>query len=78
MNRPIKDLLPTVNPVDLEVSGWDISDKNLYEAAQRSCVLEPTLLEQLKPHLENIRPLKAALNPDFIAANQSDRSDNVL
>lgn len=78
VNRPIKDLLPTVNPVDLEIGGWDISDMNLYDAVQRSCVLEPTLVEQLKPHLENIRPLKAALNPDFIAANQSDRADHVL
>ena len=69
VTRPIKELLPMVNPVDFEIGGWDISDVNLYEAVQRSCVLEPTLIEQLKPHLENIRPLKAALNPDFIAAN---------
>ena len=33
VHRNIKDLLPTVNPVDMEVSGWDISGSNLYEAA---------------------------------------------
>ena len=52
VHRNIKDLLPTVNPVDMEVSGWDISSSNLYEAAQRASVLEPTLLDQLRPQLE--------------------------
>ena len=33
VNRPIKDLLPTVNPIDFEIGGWDISNLNLYEAA---------------------------------------------
>lgn len=32
----------------------------------------------MKDKLEEIKPLPAALNPDFIAANQSDRADNVL
>jgi myo-inositol-1-phosphate synthase len=66
-----------VSPVDFDVSGWDISDANLYEAARRAHVLEPTLIEQLKDDLVNIKPLKAVLNPDFIASNQADRADNV-
>lgn len=78
VHRNIKDLLPMVNPNDIEIGGWDINGSNLYEAAWRSHVLEPTLLEQLKPRLEQIVPLKAALNPDFIAANQSDRANHVL
>ena len=78
VHRNIKDLLPMVDPVDMEIGGWDINGSNLYEAAWRSHVLEPTLLEQLKPRLEQIVPLKAALNPDFIAANQSDRANHVL
>ena len=48
---PIKDLLPMVNPIDFEVSGWDISNKNLYDACKRAKVLEPDLIKQLKPHL---------------------------
>ena len=67
-----------VNPVNFEISGWDISGLNLYEAAKRARVLEPTLLQQLKEDLEAITPLPAALNPDFIASNQADRSDNVM
>lgn len=76
--KPIKELLPMVNPCDFEISGWDISGKNLYESVKRARVLEPTLIEQLRDDLEKITPLPAALNGDFIAANQSDRSDNVI
>jgi hypothetical protein len=32
-------------------------------------VLEPHLIEQLKEDLQNIVPMKAVLNPDFIASN---------
>lgn len=67
-----------VNPCDFEVHGWDISDANLYESAKRAHVLEPTLLDQLKEDLSQIKPLPAALNPDFIAGNQSERANNVL
>lgn len=66
-----------VNPVNFDICGWDISGANLYEAAQRSHVLEPTLIEQLKDDLSAITPMKAILNPDFIASNQADRADNV-
>lgn len=78
VHKPIKELLPMANPIDFEISGWDISGLNLYEAAKRAHVLEPTLIEQLREDLEQITPLPAALNPDYIAANQSDRADNVM
>jgi myo-inositol-1-phosphate synthase len=67
-----------VDPCEIEISGWDISRLNLYESCKRARVLEPTLIEQLREDLERIKPLPAALNGDFIAANQSDRSDNVI
>jgi myo-inositol-1-phosphate synthase len=66
-----------VSPIDFDVCGWDISNLNLYESAKRAHVLEPTLIEQLKEDLEKIVPMKAVLNPDFIASNQADRCDNV-
>jgi myo-inositol-1-phosphate synthase len=75
--KNINSILPMVSPVDFDISGWDISGANLYEAAKRAHVLEPTLIEQLKEELSNIHPLKACLNPDFIASNQTDRADNV-
>jgi len=67
-----------VNPVDFEISGWDINSADIYTAFKRSHVLEPTLLNALKEDLEKVKPLPAILNPDFIAANQSDRVDNVF
>jgi myo-inositol-1-phosphate synthase len=76
--KPVKDLIPMVEPCYFEISGWDISNMNLYDACKRSKVLEPDLIKQLKPELQAIVPLPAALNPDFIASNQSDRADNVL
>lgn len=77
VHKPIKDLLPMASPIDFDVCGWDISNLNLYESAKRAHVLEPTLIEQLKEDLEKIVPMKAVLNPDFIASNQADRCDNV-
>lgn len=67
-----------VNPIDFEIAGWDISDLNLYDSCKRAHVLEPDLIEQLKADLEQIKPLKAVLNPEFIAANQEDRCTNVI
>lgn len=78
VHKPIKELLPTVDPVDIEISGWDISNLNLYDSCKRSRVLEPDLVNQLSEELKEIVPLKAAINPSFIAANQSDRMDNVI
>ena len=76
MFKPIKDLVPMVNPVEMVISGWDISGADLYKACKRACVLEPSLIEALKPELEAIKPLPSVLNPDYIASNQSDRIDN--
>ena len=78
VHKNVKDMLPMVNPIDMEVGGWDISSDNLYECTKRSHVLPPTLLDQLKDEMEKIKPLPAALNPDYIAANQSDRANNLI
>ena len=76
--KPIKDLMPMVNPCDFEISGWDINKANIYDACKRSHVLEPSLVNALKEDLENIVPLPSILNQEFIAANQADRVDNVF
>lgn len=76
--KTIKDIIPLVNPTDLKLTGWDISNLNIYESCYRAQVLEPTLIEQLKDDLEEMKPLKAVFNPDYIASNQSDRVTNVF
>merc|ERR1719331_3326937 len=75
---PFSSLLPMVHPNDLVVGGWDISKANLAEAMERSKVLDITLQEQLKPHMQSLTPLPSIYYADFIAANQSERADNVI
>lgn len=61
--------MPMVNPCDFVIHGWDINNANLYDAAKRAHVLEPGLINALKPQLEAIVPLPSVLNQDYIAAN---------
>jgi len=61
--------MPMVNPCDFEISGWDISGLNMYEACKRAHVLEPMLVNAMKSDLECIVPLPAVLNQEYIAAN---------
>ncbi|CCI44519.1 unnamed protein product [Albugo candida] len=75
---PFSNILPMVHPNDLVIGGWDISCLNLAEAMKRAQVLEYDLQRQLIPHMEKIEPLPSIYYPDFIAANQSDRANNVL
>lgn len=41
-------------------------------------MLEPALLQQLKSQLVKFRPRPSVYDPDFIAANQSERANNVI
>ncbi|KAL9111789.1 MAG: hypothetical protein Q9227_003848 [Pyrenula ochraceoflavens] len=77
-NVPFHDMLPMVHPNDIAIAGWDISSMNLAEAMDRAKVLEPSLKDQLYKEMSLIKPLKSIYYPDFIAANQGDRADNVL
>jgi len=61
--------VPLVEPNSIEITGWDISDLNLYESCYRAKVLEPSLIEQLKPELSALKPLKAVFNPNYVASN---------
>ena len=75
---PFSKLLPMVHPNDIELGGWDISSANLADAMERARVLDWDLQRQLRPHLEGMRPLPAAFDPEFVAANQANRADNVI
>ncbi|NWH74913.1 INO1A synthase, partial [Piaya cayana] len=75
---PFRDLLPMVHPNDIVFDGWDISSLNLAEAMRRAEVLDWPLQEQLWPHLEKMKPRPSIYIPEFIAANQEERADNVL
>lgn len=75
---PFGNILPTVNPNDFVLGGWDISSANLAQAMERARVLDYDLQRQLEPHMAKLKPLPSVYIPDFIAANQQDRADNVL
>jgi len=75
---PFRSLLPMVNPNDLEISGWDISDANMADAMERARVLDYDLQRQLRPMLENNTAMPGIYNPDFIAANQEERANHVI
>lgn len=75
---PMKNMLPMVDPSNVVWGGWDINSMNLGDAMKRSKVLDVTLQQKLYPHMKDIKPLPSVYFPDFIAANQSERADNVL
>jgi myo-inositol-1-phosphate synthase len=78
VNIPFHDVLPMVHPNDLVIGGWDISGLNLAAAMDRAAVLEPTLKAQVRKEMAQMVPLPSIYYPDFIAANQEDRADNLI
>lgn len=75
---PMNSVLPMVHPNDLVIGGWDISGMPLDKAMDRAKVLEPTLKMLIRKEMATMKPLPSIYYPDFIAANQEDRADNVL
>ena len=51
---------------------------NIADSMERAKVLDYDLQRQLRPMLVDMKPRPSVYYPDFIAANQSDRADNVL
>ncbi|KAL9048593.1 MAG: hypothetical protein Q9162_007642 [Coniocarpon cinnabarinum] len=75
---PLHNMLPMVHPNDLVIGGWDISGMNLADAMDRAKVLEPGLKDLVRKDMSSMVPMKSVYYPDFIAANQETRADNVL
>ncbi|EFN79046.1 inositol-3-phosphate synthase 1-B [Harpegnathos saltator] len=75
---PMSSMLPMLNPDDIEIDGWDISNMNLAEAIARAKVLDTNLQLQLRSHMTHMRPRKSIYYSDFIAPNQNKRANNVI
>lgn len=75
---PFNEVVPMLHPNDFVIGGWDISKLNVAQAMARSKVLDYDLQRQVSKHLEAITPLPSIYYPDFIAANQEERADNVI
>ncbi|KAJ7227062.1 hypothetical protein GGX14DRAFT_628005 [Mycena pura] len=76
---PISDVLPMLHPNDLVLGGWDISGVSMDKAMERAQVLDYDLQRQVAPHMALLgKPLPSIYYPDFIAANQEARADNLI
>jgi len=62
----IKDFVPLASLEDLVFGGWDIYPEDGYQAARNAGVLDPTLLEAVKPELKKIRPWPAVFDERYV------------
>jgi myo-inositol-1-phosphate synthase len=62
----IRDFVPLASLGDVVFGGWDIFEDNAYEAAKTAGVLEPALLDQVRPELEQIRPMSAVFDRRYV------------
>ena len=62
----IKDFVPLASLDDVVFGGWDIFEEDSYEAARTAGVLEPSLLEQVKPEMQAIRPWPAVFDRRYV------------
>jgi len=62
----IADMFPLTRLRDVVFGGWDIFEEDCYEAACTAGVLEPALLEQVKPELAAIKPWPAVFDRQYV------------
>ncbi|EEI92987.1 inositol-3-phosphate synthase [Sphingobacterium spiritivorum ATCC 33300] len=65
-NPLIKDFVPLAKLEDIVFGGWDVYEDNVYVAASKAKVLEQGQLDQVKEVLENIKPMKAVFDKNFV------------
>jgi len=84
----IKDFVPLASLDDMVFGGWDIFNDNCYEAARNAEVLNPDLLERVRPELEAITPWPAVFDQHYVkkldgpnvktGASKRDLADQVI
>jgi len=62
----IKDLVPLASLDDIVFGGWDIFEDDCYDAATTAGVLEPSLLAQIKPEMQAIKPWPAVFDRHYV------------
>ena len=62
----IKDFIPLADIKNIAFGGWDLFDDNVYQSAVHAGVLDRYTLEQLKPELEAIKPMKAVFDKKYV------------
>src|SRR5258708_396622 len=62
----ISDVVPLSGLDDIVFGGWDIFADDCYAAARTAGVIEPALLESVRPELEQIRPWPAVFDQRYV------------
>ena len=62
----ISEVVPLAGLDRLVFGGWDIFEEDCYAAACTAGVLEPSLLAQVRPELEAIRPMPAVFDKRYV------------
>ena len=62
----IRDFVPLAGLDDLVFGGWDIFEDNGYEAARKAQVIQPELLERVRPDMEGIQPMPAVFDRHYV------------
>ena len=62
----IKEFVPLANLNDLVFTGWDIFEDDMYSSACHAGVLERSLLDQIQPFLQSIKPRKAVFDRNYV------------
>ena len=62
----IRDFVPLAALDDLVFGGWDIFEDDGYEAARKAQVIQPDLLERVRPDMEAITPMPAVFDRHYV------------
>jgi myo-inositol-1-phosphate synthase len=62
----IRDFVPLAAIENLVFGAWDIFPDNAYQAALRAHVVEPALLDLVRPELEAVAPWPAVFDRDYV------------
>jgi myo-inositol-1-phosphate synthase len=62
----ISEVVPIASLDDLVFGAWDIFEDDSYAAARTAGVIEPSLLEKVRPELEQIRPWSAVFDQRYV------------
>jgi myo-inositol-1-phosphate synthase len=62
----ISDIVSLSGLDDLVFGGWDIFEDDCYAAARTAGVIEPALLDKVRPELEKIRPWPAVFDQRYV------------
>jgi myo-inositol-1-phosphate synthase len=65
-NPLVKNFIPLTELDDIVFGAWDLFDDNAYESAINAGVLDKNLLDQIKEDLEQIKPMTAVFDREYV------------